>query len=243
MERADSRVSEEAALPALLCVASALKSHKTVRDRVHVYRPMMAEGCEAEALARALRGDEAGQRQIYQAYHAAAYRLAHLLLRDGMDAEEVVQDAFVYAFRHLDRYDPGRAAFWTWLRVILVSRCRNKRRGKRLSRVSLDVLNAVGRMPADAGPTNDPGLAVERFDTRREVYRALQQVSPGARDALVLRYYEGMPYAEMAEILGCSSDAARSRVAHGKSQLRRLLLAGKGSSATEHRAVRPAEAR
>jgi RNA polymerase sigma factor (sigma-70 family) len=55
----------------------------------------------------------------------------------------------------------------------------------------------------------------------------LQQVSAGARDALVLRYYEGLPYAEIAEALGCSPEAARARVAHGKTQLRRLL-AGRG---------------
>lgn len=204
---------------------------------------MMAEGFDVSAaIARAREGHEAAQRRIYDAFHAAAYRLAYLLLSDEMDAEEVVQDAFVYAFRNLDQYDPDRGAFWTWLRVILVSRCRNKRRGKRLPRVSLQILNLAGAAPAKAKPATDPGLALDRFETRREVHEALQEVSAGARDALVLRYYEGLAYAEVAGIPGCSEDAARSRVAHGKSQLRQLLAARDDASAAQGRVVRPAEA-
>jgi RNA polymerase sigma factor (sigma-70 family) len=126
--------------------------------------------------------------------------------------------------------------------VILVSRCRNKRRRKRLRRVSLDVLDAVGKTPADPASRGDPVKALERLDTRRAVWEALQEVSPGARDALVLRYYEGLPYAEIGELLGCSSAAARSRVAHGKVQLRALLAAPKEAHAPDRGAVRGAEA-
>lgn len=195
----------------------------------------------AADIVSAIEGDEAAQRELYETHHAAAFRLAYLLLQDGLDAEEVVQDAFVYAFRNIECYDPDRASFWTWLRVILVSRCRNKRRRKRLPRISLEVLTAIGQTPADRKGDGDPAGAVERLDTRRAVWGALQQVSEGARDALILRYYEGLPYAEMAEILGCSSDAARSRVVHGKAQLRKLLTAPDERSAPDTGVARPAE--
>ena len=184
---------------------------------------MNDECAEIQAITRALSGDQTSQRKIYEAYFPAASRLAYLLLRDGMDAEEVVQDAFVYAFGNLERFDPARGSFWTWLRVILVSRCRNKRRRKRIARVSLEVLESLGQTPRDPERSSDPANALDRWDTRREVYKALESVSPGARDALVLRYYEGLAYREIAEILGCSSDAARSRVAHAKVQLKRQL--------------------
>jgi RNA polymerase sigma-70 factor (ECF subfamily) len=186
---------------------------------------MISEMPEEELLALAMADDLGAQRTLYERYHDASFRLSYLLLRETLDAEEVVQDAFVYVFGNLDRYDPDRGAFWTWLRVILVSRCRNKRRRKRLADVSLDVLEAVGRAPADPTSTGDPVRALARRDTRLAVWEALQQVSPGARDALVLRYYEGLPYAEIGELLGCSSAAARSRVVHGKAQLRGLLTA------------------
>ena len=93
----------------------------------------------------------------------------------------MVQDAFVYAFRNLERYDAGQGSFWTWLRVILVSRCRNKRRRQRLPRVSLEVLKEVGLMPADPKPTSNPAHVLESSETRRMIWEALHQVSPGAR--------------------------------------------------------------
>lgn len=204
---------------------------------------MPEAGSERECLIRALEGDERAQRDLYETYHGPAFRLAYLLLHHKLDVEEVVQDAFVYAFRNIGRYDPGRGSFWTWLRVILVSRCRNKRRRKRLRQVSWEVLVATCRAPADASPISDPAKALERVETRRLMWKALEQVSAGARDALVLRYYEGMAYAEIADALGCSSDAARSRVVHGKKQLRRLLTEPQTGLTRELGATRPAGAR
>lgn len=180
---------------------------------------------DIQTIARAIDGDEAAQRTLYETHHAVAFRLAYLLLRDTCDAEEVVQDAFVYAFRNLRRYDARRGSFWVWLRVILVSRCRNKRRRKRLPCVSLDALVAAGQSVADPNPNGDPVGLLDKLGTRRAVWEALRQVSSGARDALVLRYYERLSYVEIADTLGCSNDAARSRVAHGKVQLRQLLAA------------------
>ncbi len=178
---------------------------------------------EIQTIEQALDGNTAAQRRLYETHYQAAFRLAYLLLHDVGDAEEVVQDAFVYVFRNLARYDAGRGSFWAWLRVTLVSRCRNKRRGMRLSTVSLDVFDAAELIPARRRQEGDPAGVLERLGVRRAMWEALQQVSLGAREALILRYYEGLAYAEIAEILGCSNDAARSRVVHGKAQLRRLL--------------------
>jgi RNA polymerase sigma-70 factor (ECF subfamily) len=178
---------------------------------------------EAATIFRAVSGDETAQRTLYETHYAPAYRLAYLLLQDACDAEEVVQDAFVYVLRNLRRYDAERGSFWGWLRITLVSRCRNKRRRRQLPSISLDVLDAAERSPADPELANDPVGMLELRGAQRAMWEALQEVSPGARDALILRYYGGVPYAEIATLLGCSPDAARARVAHGKVQLRRIL--------------------
>jgi RNA polymerase sigma factor (sigma-70 family) len=196
---------------------------------------------DIEIIARAVNGNEAAQRTLYEVHYAAAFRLAYLLLQDACDAEEVVQDAFVYVFRNLHRYDPQRASFWAWLRVTLVSRCRNKRRRKQLSTVSLEMLAAAGEAPVDPAPAGDPAGLLELRGTQRTVWEALEQVSPSARDALILRYYEGLPYKEIAALLGCSPDAARARVAHGKVQLRQLLTETVEGMTREAGIVRPAE--
>jgi RNA polymerase sigma-70 factor (ECF subfamily) len=200
-------------------------------------------GVSETTIARAVRGDEGSQRAIYETYHARAYRLAYLLLRDALDAEEVVQDAFVYALQNLAAYDRERASFWTWLRVILVSRCRNKRRRKLLPRVSLDELIADGQEPRDTDGAGDPPRAVARRDVQRSVYEALDEVSAGARDALILRYYEGLAYAAIGEMLGCTEAAARQRVLHGKRQLRELFRQREKDAGMELGAARAAEAR
>lgn len=197
---------------------------------------------DAETIARALDGDEAALRVLYEAHHAAAFRLAYLLLRDTCDAEEVVQDVFVYLFRNLQRYDHGRGSFWAWLRVALVSRCRNKRRRRQLHMISLELLDGAGQGLADPDLDGDPASVLERLGMRRAVWEALQRVSSGARDALILRYYEGLSYAEIALALGCSNDAARARVAHGKVQLYRLLTAPGKEALCEGGAVRTAKA-
>ncbi len=194
-----------------------------------------------ETVAQAIAGDEAAQRLLYEGHYAAAFRLAYLLLQDVGDAEEVVQDTFIYLFRRLHRYDADRGSFWAWLRVALVSRCRNKRRRRRFTLVSLEALAAVGRELSDRRGTTNPAVALERLGVRRRVWEALQRVSPGARDALILRYYEGLPYAEIADVLGCSNDAARSRVSHGKVQLRELLTASGEDAADEELRARLVE--
>jgi RNA polymerase sigma factor (sigma-70 family) len=181
----------------------------------------------ADIIRLAVDGHEAAQRILYETHYASALRLAYLLLRDICDAEDAVQEAFIYVLGNLHRYDDRRGSFLTWLRVVLVSRCRNKRRRKRLPLVSLEMLDAVGRVPSDSESANDPVSMLEQIGPRRVLWDALQQISPGARDALVLRYYEGLSYTEIAQTLRCSNEAARARVAYGKTQLRRLLAASK----------------
>jgi RNA polymerase sigma-70 factor (ECF subfamily) len=183
---------------------------------------------DQELITRAITGDEAAQRLLYETYYAAAFRLAYLLLQNADDAEEVVQDAFVYVFCNLERHDPERGSFWTWLRVVLVSRCRNRRRCRALTLLPLEALDAiehVAHLLSASKDANDPANVVDQWSTRQVLWQALDHVSAGAREALILRYYEGLSYAEIAETLGCSQDAARARVSHGKVQLRQLLAA------------------
>ena len=85
-----------------------------------------------QLLERGRQGDEAACAALYGYFSPLLMRLCLGLLGDVQDAEEVTQDAFVYALRNLKRYDPARSAFPTWLYTIALSRCRNKRRRKLL---------------------------------------------------------------------------------------------------------------
>jgi len=163
-------------------------------------------------------GEERAAEALYQAHRERVYRLAYALLGDASDAEEVMQDAMVYALTRIDLYDPQRASFTTWLHTITVSRCRDRKRRKRLPKVPLtDWTEAEGSQAS--GPE---GTTVAR-ESQRELWQALDQLSPKLREALVLRYWGGHTYQEMAQILSCPLSTAQSRVRLAYEQLRKLL--------------------
>lgn len=172
----------------------------------------------APLIAAAQEGDQAACAALYRLFVHPVFRLACGVLLDELDAEEVVQDTFAYALRSLARYDPTRSAFRTWLYTIAISRCRNKRRRKWLLTVGLGDL--AERLPG-ADPT--PETVVEQRGVRDEVLAALRRLSPKLREAITLRYFEGLTYREMAEVLDCPLKTAESRVRLAHDALYRLL--------------------
>jgi RNA polymerase sigma-70 factor, ECF subfamily len=160
-----------------------------------------------DLIARACSGDQAACAAIYQQLVRPVYRLAYGILLDQEDAEEVVQDSFAYAFASLRRFDPARSAFRTWLYTIAMSRCRNKRRRKWLPTINL--ADIADWLP---GSEPHPEHIVEVSGVRSTVLDALRTLSPKLREAVVLRYFDGLSFKEMAEVLDCPQKTAESRV-------------------------------
>lgn len=166
-------------------------------------------------------GDEWAAAAIYNHYRGTVYGLAYGLLSDAADAEEVAQDTLTYALTQINKYDPHKARFTTWLHTITVSRCRNKRRRRWLPGIPLLVWLKRGFDIADS----EPGLENQTIqaDTRNEVWQAIQTLSHPLREAILLRYWADYSYPEMGEILGCSARAARGRVQSAYESLKPLL--------------------
>lgn len=170
-------------------------------------------------LGRGATGDEAACAALYAHFSPAVLRLALGLLGDRQDAEEVAQDAFVYALRNLSRYDPARSAFSTWLYTITLSRCRNKRRRKWLTLLPLEqAANDRGRQP-DRLIEN----LLERRGVRAQVWAALQALPPRLREPVALRYLMELRYKEVGEALGCNPKTAESRARQGLQAMRLTL--------------------
>ena len=176
-----------------------------------------------DLIERAVAGDEIAARQLHDAHYPAVLRLAYMLLQNRQDAEDATQDAFVYAFGHLAQYDPARSSFATWLRVIVASRCRDLQRRRRIPWLSLQELFEVGLEPEDEAPNHQPDIVLELVGVQQMVWEALEQVPRKSRQALILRYFGGLSYPEMAHALSCSISTAKSRVAYGHQALARLL--------------------
>lgn len=182
--------------------------------------PSLAEPPLAAWITRAAQGDEAAGEALFRHFYPAVFRLCLALLNDVGDAEEVAQDAFVYALSRLGHFDPRRSAFRTWLFTIALSRCRNKRRRKWLVQAPLEAL--AGARPA---VPREVEAVLDRRGLRRQVWEALQSLPAPLQEAVVLRYLGEMRYRELGEMLGCNPKTAESRARLGVERLRRRFEA------------------
>ncbi|HXK43187.1 MAG TPA: RNA polymerase sigma factor [Anaerolineae bacterium] len=166
-------------------------------------------------------GNEEAAEALYNAHRSDVYRLAYALLGNAEDAEEVAQDALTYALVNIRHYAPERASFATWLHTITVSRCRDRQRRKRLVSFSLTEWLGLGRDLSDPAP--GPEASAIEAERREALLQAMQELHPAVREALVLRYWAGHTFREIAEIMDCPLPTAQSRVRLGYQQLRVAL--------------------
>ncbi len=178
----------------------------------------------AGLIVYALQGDQVAYATLYDRYAPGLYRLAYSILLVEQDAEDVLQESMVYAFRNLDHYDPERGAFRTWLCTITISRCRNARRRKWLPTVALTHLLNIGIEPP-APDDEQPEVKAAWAEVRQALHQALHTLSPRLREAVALRYGQGLTYREMAEIMECPQKTAESRVRLAHEQIRKSIKA------------------
>ncbi len=167
-------------------------------------------------------GDNCAGEALYNYHRESIYRLAYALLGDLNDAEEVVQDALLYALTHVDRYDPNRASFATWLHTIAVSRCRDHYRRQNISRLLLPRRPQLEQNLPDPRPT--PEQYIIQSESYDEIWQAIRELSQPLREAIVLRHWAGHTYHEMAQILGCPIRTAQSRVRLAYQNLRSKII-------------------
>jgi RNA polymerase sigma-70 factor (ECF subfamily) len=168
---------------------------------------------DAALVARTLEGDLNAYGELMARYRDPFGRYAFHMLGNYEDTQEAMQDSFVRAYRALKNCrQPDR--FGAWLFRIVVNRCRTVRR--RLSRDR----QFAGELPAQI-PSADPAPA--SLEWREEIDRALARLRPHYREAFLLRYVEGLDYAEMSRVTGAREAALRMRVKRAGDQLRNLL--------------------
>jgi RNA polymerase sigma-70 factor (ECF subfamily) len=180
----------------------------------------------AVLIARCLSGDQTAYSALYTLYASGVYRLCYSLLFQRQDAEDVTQEAFLYAFRNLRRFDAAKSSFKTWMYTIAVSRCRNLYRRKRPAPIDFTQLF---RLELAAPNDERPEAAFAQRNAQDALVRALADLSPQLREAVVLRYGHGMTYREIAAVMDCPPKTAESRVRLAHDRLRGLLQgAGQG---------------
>ena len=181
---------------------------------------MVAYGAQTEEavlIEAAKVGDQEAFRHIVERYQGAVYNLAYRMLGDPEEAEDAAQEIFVRLYRQLARYDPERK-FSTWTLAIATNYCIDQLRRRRMQLVPLENIIPWARA-RDAGPE---GEALSR-ESRDEVQRLLKQLPEKYRAPLVLRYWEDLSCAEIAEILGVPEGTIKTQIHRARKQLGKML--------------------
>ena len=175
---------------------------------------------EALLISRAREGDQDAFRQLVERYQGAVYNLAYRMLGDPGDAEDAAQEIFVRIYRQLGRYDPARK-FSTWTLAIATNYCIDQLRRRRMQLVPLENIIPWARS-REVGPE---GEAITQ-ESRDEVQRLIKQLPEKYRAPLVLRYFDELSCAEIAEVLGMPEGTVKTQIHRARKALEKLLAEG-----------------
>jgi RNA polymerase sigma factor (sigma-70 family) len=156
--------------------------------------------------------------QVVLPHLDAAYNLARWLTRNGHDAEDVVQEAFLRALRFFGGFHGGNAR--AWLLAIVRNTCYDWLRRNRPSE-AFDSFDEEVHSVADQGPTPED-FVIEQAD-RLRLREALETLPLAWREVLILRELEGLSYKEIAEVAGIKMGTVMSRLARARTGLQQQL--------------------
>jgi RNA polymerase sigma-70 factor, ECF subfamily len=176
----------------------------------------------AAVLARARQGDGEAFRALVEQHSRSVFRLAFRMTGNEQDAEDVVQESFLRAYRQLGRFE-SRANFGTWLYRITANCAVDLMRAKqsRQDQSRAEPLDEAASTASSAMP--DPERMAGSAEIERRVAHALEALSPLERAAFTLRHYEGRSIDEISRALGLGTSAAKHSVFRAVKKLRVAL--------------------
>jgi RNA polymerase sigma-70 factor (ECF subfamily) len=181
---------------------------------------------EPALVARAKAGDEAAFAELVNRYERKIFRLAKNITRHEEDAEDVLQEAFLKAYEHLDRFE-GNSKFYTWLVRIAVNEALMKLRKRKTDKtVPLDEPVELGEEVMQreiAVWDGNPEQLYSGEEMKKILDEALDSLKPDFRTVFTLRDIEELSTEETAEALGISVAAVKSRLLRARLALREKL--------------------
>jgi RNA polymerase sigma-70 factor (ECF subfamily) len=168
-------------------------------------------------------GDLSPAAEIYDRYSGRIYNFAFRFLKNAEAAEDAVQEVFVKMIKHANQFH-GDAKLSTWLFSITANWCRDYlRKSDNKPKESDDVLVTLPSPSA-----LNPDRALEQRENEIRVRKALAELTPEQREAILLSRYQGLSYAEIAQISGCSEGAVKTRVFRAMETLKKTLASDAG---------------
>jgi RNA polymerase sigma factor (sigma-70 family) len=174
---------------------------------------------DSELFARAMRGDTAAYEEIVRRYQQIAFRTAYVITGSAAEAEDAAQEAFVKAFRALDRFRPG-AEPRPWLLRIVANEARNRVRATG-RRQGVELRLAGSLRPGDAAPS--PEVAALASEDTRRLLALVNALPEDDRLVIASRYFLELSGEETASALGIPPGTVKSRLSRALSRLRSRL--------------------
>ncbi len=164
------------------------------------------------------KGDRAAQLEIYNRYYKAMYNTAYRIVKDGYEAEDVMQESFLNAFTKLDTFS-GKVAFGAWLkRIVINNSIYHYKKKQQKDEVSIeDVLYKVEDKEVVVSDNEFTSLQAQK------VLQTMKTLKDNYRISLTLHLVEGYDYEEISEIMNISYANCRTTISRAKESLRRKL--------------------
>jgi RNA polymerase sigma-70 factor (ECF subfamily) len=194
-------------------------------DREPTSPPILSLSDE-DLMARVAADDEKAFTELVRRFQGRVTNLVARVLNDRECADDLAQEVFLRVYVHRRNYRHG-SKFSTWLFTIAANLAKNeiRRRVRRRNWFSLDALGELLKDSAIqlADPTEGREARLEREQLQAAIARSIATVPEKYRLALVLRDIEGLPYEEIAQVLGVPGGTVRSRINRARSMLKRKL--------------------
>lgn len=166
-------------------------------------------------LEKARRGDLAAFSQLVATYQGPIFNLAYRMLGNACEAEDAVQETFLRMYTKLHTYQPERKLS-AWVFSIASHYCIDRLRRRRGTSLSLDEEPVATTLPARLP---GPEELLQQAEARDEVQRLVEQLAPAYRVPVILRYWHDLSYAEIADVMGLTVPAVKSRLHRARLQL------------------------
>jgi len=162
---------------------------------------------------------------IFRNYKDMVFKTAYLMTGDAEEAEDILQDVFVKVHKSWNKFNPEKGGLYTWIHRITVNHCISNRRRKQSVDVSLDKLEEQG-FEFSAANLDIPEELLMKQEESRRIWLAMNALDAKHRSVIVLRYYEGLPYEDIAQTLQVPVGTVKSRLNTAMQTLRRELVEG-----------------
>jgi len=175
---------------------------------------------EGEIIDRVLGGDREAFAVLVDAYKGPVFSLALRMTGSAQDADDLTQESFLRAFQSLGRFRAGER-FFPWLYTVSLNVIRNH-----LRKVKALLEEAVGKgMPDATDPRDDPADETVARERRLRLQRYLLRLPLPVREAMVLRFYEGLSFEDVAAVTGETIGSAKMKVYRGLEKIRAMMEA------------------